>query len=479
MKQRMHHYIFFPVFFTIIFWVIAAWLIFVVACNWYGTHTAQRRAHSMMDMILSHAGSESKRAAIIESAPRAQGRAYLRELMSEIRKELRNGNYNANLIVLDSDMEQSYVSENLLPAEAEEIQRQVKEQLLKNETPETKELFLSIGEGRWLVRLFSLGFPYTVRSQYFLVCVPILNLTYLLSSVRNLLLLIALLCIGLCGGMVWFLGKRLSAPIEQLCRQTRQIGQGEFTPLDKPYPVEELEELKNAFNQMSEKLKLAEEQNLHFFQNVSHDLRTPLVAISGYAQGIQCNVIKDPQKAAGIILSESMRLTYMVETLLTLSRVERREQPVHLISVNLYEFLEQKLELLKGAVEQKELILKEGDESLNAVFDPELFARVVQNAVSNCLRYARAQVQVSFQAGKDGIEIRIEDDGPGFSPEDLAHLNQRFYKGSKGHWGIGIPIICSLMEYMGGKAQIGNRLPPHEGAYYQLLIPYREQSISS
>lgn len=170
-----------------------------------------------------------------------------------------------------------------------------------------------------------------------------------------------------------------------------------------------------------------------------------------------------------------MRLTDMVESLLTLSRVERREQPIHLIPVNLREYLEQKIELLRGAADSKDLVLKEGDEALMVSLDPDLFARVLQNAVSNCLRYARTQVQVSFRSVKEGVEIWIEDDGPGFSSRDLAHLNQRFYKGEKGNWGIGISVICSLMEYMGGKARIGNLLPPRQGAFYHLLIPPQAQ----
>lgn len=475
MKQRMHHYIFFPVFFTIIFWTIAAWLIFAASCGWYGNQTAQRRAHVMMNMIRSYAGNEVQRSAVIASASRSEGREYVRNLMAQIRQELRNNSYSANLMVLDSDLEQTYVSENLQASAASEIQRQFKEQLLQAEGKESGEIYVSINENRWLVRLFSLNFPYSVRAQYFLVCVPILDLTYLLSSVKNLIFLIAVLCLGLCGGMVWFLGKRLSTPIEQLCRQTDQISQGNYASIDRSYPVMELEQLKTSFNQMSGKLKQAEEQNLHFFQNVSHDLRTPLAAISGYAQGIQCGVIKDPQKAAEIILSESMRLTDMVESLLTLSRVERREQPIHLIPVNLREYLEEKIELLRRAADSKDLVLKEGDEALMVSLDPDLFARVLQNAVSNCLRYARTQVQVSFLSVKEGVEIWIEDDGPGFSSQDLAHLNQRFYKGEKGNWGIGISVICSLMEYMGGKARIGNLLPPRQGAFYHLLIPPQAQ----
>lgn len=470
MKPRMHNYIFFPVFFVIIFWTITAWLIFVVACDWYGNHSAQKRAATMMDMVRSKAGEEAVLSEIQESASRAEGRAYIKEFMFDIREELRHNNYSANLIVLDSDLKQTYLSGTLHELTSDEIQRQFKELILQNKVGDNGDITVSVAENDWLIRYFSLGFSYTVRSQYFLVCVPIPDLTYLLSSVRKLIFLIAVLCVGLCGGMVWILGKRLSNPIEQLCQQTEQISQGNYEPIAKIYPITELEQLKTAFNQMGEKLKQAEDQNLHFFQNVSHDLRTPLAAISGYAQGIQCGVMKNPEKAAEIILSESMRLTYMVETLLTLSRVARGEQPLHLVSVNLEEFLEQELELLQGITDDKTLILEEGDESLAVLLDSELFARVLQNAVSNCLRYAQTQVRVSFGSGEDGVEIRVEDDGPGFSPQDLIHLNQRFYKGKNGNWGIGISIICSAMEYMGGKAKIGNLPPPRRGAVYRLIL---------
>lgn len=470
MKHRMHSYIFFPVFLVIIFWTIASWLIFAASCGWYGNHTAQRRAAVMMRMIRAKAGDESVRARIQESDSPADQHVYVRDLMSDIGQELRSSNYSANLIVLDSGLEQVYASENLSPLAAKEIQEQVSGYILQNSVEDSGETRVSIAENDWLVRIFSLGFDTPVQAQYFLVCVPEPNLTVLLSSVKNLIFLIALLCVGLGGGMVWILGKRLSNPIEQLCRQTEEISQGKYEPIAGSYPVTELEQLKNAFNQMGEQLKQAEEQNMHFFQNVSHDLRTPLAAISGYAQGIQCGVVKEPQKAAKIILSESMRLTNMVETLLTLSRMERNEQPLHMVSVNLEEFLEQELELLRGAADGRDLILAKGDESLTALLDPELFARVLQNAVSNGLRYSKTQVRLSFQAREWGAEVLVEDDGPGFSPQDLAHLNQRFYKGEKGNWGIGISVISSAMEYMGGEAQMGNLAPPRQGAFYRLLL---------
>ncbi len=128
------------------------------------------------------------------------------------------------------------------------------------------------------------------------------------------------------------------------------------------YSVTEVENLKEAFNRMAEKLKDAEEQNHRFFQNVSHDLRTPLVSIAGYAQGIQCGVMKEPEKAAEIILSESLRMTNLVESILTISKMDNSELKLNRINIDMEEFLAEQTEILRGLADGKMLVMMEGME---------------------------------------------------------------------------------------------------------------------
>lgn len=143
-----------------------------------------------------------------------------------------------------------------------------------------------------------------------------------------------------------------------------------------------------AFNQMGCQLKENEEQKKNFFQNISHDLRTPLASITGYAQGIQCDVMKDSRKAAGIILSESLRMTNMVESILTLTKIDQGELPLHIVEVELEEFLENMVEVLQGIACHCTTNLEERESPVCIQTDPELLGRIVQNIVANGIRYA-------------------------------------------------------------------------------------------
>ena len=94
----------------------------------------------------------------------------------------------------------------------------------------------------------------------------------------------------------------ISVPIQHLCLQIQRINGETDAQIQDSYSLNELESLKRSYNQMEEMIRRSEEEKRQFFQNASHDLKTPLASITGYSQGIVSNVIKDHQKAASIIL---------------------------------------------------------------------------------------------------------------------------------------------------------------------------------
>lgn len=241
--------------------------------------------------------------------------------------------------------------------------------------------------------------------------------------------------------------------------------------IEDVYSVRELEMLKNAYNRMESKLRESQREKEFFFQNISHDLRTPLASIIGYAQGIQCGVMTDCHKAAGIILSESMRMMSLTESILTLTKMDCHELKLHMAEIDLEEFLEQRLDALSGMAGGEKLKMEPQGLQLYVRADPDLFGRIVENIISNCIRYGKHEVTVRCERDKELAVILIEDDGTGFCTEEIPRAFERFYQGKGGGFGIGLSVVQAGMEYLGGHVEIGNRKPPEHGAFYRLTLP--------
>ena len=118
--------------------------------------------------------------------------------------------------------------------------------------------------------------------------------------------------------------------------------------------------------------------------------------------------------------------------------------------------------------------VKRQQEDIRVSADPSLLEKAFQNVLNNCARYALSRVMVSLKREEDWAVICVEDDGPGLDENEIPHVFERFYKGSKGNFGIGLSVTRSAMEYMGGRVNARNRRPPCHGAEFQLLLPGEE-----
>ena len=161
-----------------------------------------------------------------------------------------------------------------------------------------------------------------------------------------------------------------------------------------------------------------------------------------------------------------------MEELLTLSRIEGRTVEQKLAELDLCELLPEFVQRLGGiAMERKkEIALSLPEQPVVVTADEELLGRAVTNIVSNCLRYAKAKIDVSFFLRETNAVIRIQDDGPGIREEDLPHLFERFYKGKGGNFGLGLAIAKSAVQSVGGEIKAYNG---ETGAVFEITLPHR------
>ena len=213
--------------------------------------------------------------------------------------------------------------------------------------------------------------------------------------------------------------------------------------------------------------KEAERQQT-FFQNASHELKTPLMAIQGYAEGIQAGVM-DTGGAADVILEESDRMTELVEELLDISKIDMGRQRLTLSETDIRELLYDGIRAVEPIAAGGIAIVPDfPEEPVMVSCDDTRLRRAVTNILSNGVRYARSQLRLTCRADNRHVTIRIQDDGDGIAEEDLPHIFDRFYMGKSGKSGIGLALTKEIIHLHRGTIHAYNG---ETGAVFEISIP--------
>lgn len=304
---------------------------------------------------------------------------------------------------------------------------------------------------------------------HFVVLIASLNSADLLIRRINLILFaivsIAVLLGSIVANKVSF---SISKPIITATKYADQIAKGQYLQIEPDNSSVEINQLYNSMNRMSRMLEQNEESQQAFLQNISHDLRTPLMSIQGYAEGLASGVFKDPIQPSEIIASESVRLTHMVEGLLTLSRLENAGIKLDMITMDAEEVLSDLIGRSKGLAirNNKNMTLLCSIKSTIRI-DLNLFEKVIFNLIDNGMRYAETTVKVEIKADDIFCKILISDDGKGINPEDLPNVFKRFYKGQSGNHGLGLAIVKRSMDLMDASIKAFNS---DQGAVFELTF---------
>ena len=214
--------------------------------------------------------------------------------------------------------------------------------------------------------------------------------------------------------------------------------------------------------------KEAERQQT-FFQNASHELKTPLMAIQGYAEGIQAGVM-DTGSAAEVILAESDRMTELVEELLDISKIDMGRQPLTLSEMDIRELLYDSIRAVEPAAAASGITITPDfpETPVMVSCDDTRLRRAVTNILSNGVRYACSQLHLTCRADKHHVTIRIQDDGDGIAEEDLPHIFDRFYMGKSGKSGIGLALTKEIIHLHKGTICAYNG---DSGAVFEITLP--------
>ncbi len=296
------------------------------------------------------------------------------------------------------------------------------------------------------------------------------------------LLLAALAGVGFAAVVSFVLARSIVRPIRRVAAATRALAADQS---HDPLPTggtTELASLARAFNQMTEQLAASREAERNFLLSVSHELKTPLTAIRGYAEGLADGAFAG-EEAARIIGIEASRLERLVRDLLDLARMNRSEFAVRHEPVDL-------AEVAREAVRRHEAAAREFDVALTAEGaeswvdgDADRVLQVASNLVENALRVTPAGGAVTVHAEPGAL--LVTDTGPGIPPDDVAHAFERFYlydkvgKDRPVGSGLGLAIVQQLARALGGAVEVASgpggttftvRLRPQVGGVYDLEV---------
>ncbi|MDQ3569388.1 MAG: HAMP domain-containing histidine kinase [Actinomycetota bacterium] len=263
-------------------------------------------------------------------------------------------------------------------------------------------------------------------------------------------------------------GRRIADPLARAEEATRHIAAGDLSARvpdgGRSYP--ELASLSHSINAMAADLDRARSQERQFLLSVSHDLRTPLTSIRGFAEAIADGVTADSRRAAEVIGAEAGRLERLVADLLELANLEARRFSLAVSRVDAAEVVSHTTEGFGPAAASAgvELCLDvPAAGPLVATADPDRLAQVVANLVENALKFARSRIDVAAGAGPDGVVVSVSDDGPGIPEEDLPQVFDRLSHSARGTparqlgSGLGLAIVADLVAAMDGRVEAYSR----------------------
>lgn len=464
--------LFSAVFLVIFMMTFGVGITFFLSSRWYVQYTARKETEHLIRMVQAESDRLSTDTAYTSSDSKENTRESSKALLRSVRLQLRDQPYNGIFLIFNSKQKlvfpQSSNDRNIYPISA--LEEQCRRMIQSGELISGKTSRILLSEDFWYISMYVFPSSTPVRAKYFVSVVQIPDSSVFWNYTRKLYIAILIASVFLSSFLVWGIARTISVPLQHLCLQIQRINGETAAQIQDSYSLNELEALKRSYNQMEETIRRSEEEKRQFFQNASHDLKTPLASITGYSQGIVSNVIKDHQKAASIILSESLRMTDLVESILSLSKMDSHTFDLHPTDLEVMEFLDECVDIM-STIRRDCVIHLEAERPLMIYTDPELLKRVIQNILSNCLRYADHEILIRMSTDGNSLILLIQDDGPGFPEKDLPHIFERFYKGNGGKNGIGLSIVWTGIHYLGGSITAGNRAVPEHGAYYQLLLP--------
>ena len=292
------------------------------------------------------------------------------------------------------------------------------------------------------------------------------------------------LIVGIISGVVTIaviivLSRKLAFPLVQMKEATLKMSKGDFTVALSTNGKDELSDLSNAIQLLSDDLHHLREERKEFLSSIAHELRTPLTFIKGYTDILYKRDLteRDRQKYLGIIIEETNRLSRLIKDLFDLAKMDENSFVIDKESLHLDKFLANIETKLSPAFQEKQIhFFVQCEEGLTLMADSARLEQIILNLLNNALTYCSSGDSTSIIVKRHSryLQISIKDTGKGIPKKDLPYIFERFYRVEKsrtralGGSGLGLAIVKELIQAHGGEVTVFSE--ENKGTTFELLF---------
>lgn len=337
----------------------------------------------------------------------------------------------------------------------------------------TSENGVYYGEVQALVKHIDFKFEDTKSGSAFIVT----DVSSVMPEVKQLIsdaaIAIILILVATAALLIFWIYKGVTGPLSKMQEAAQNIKEGNLDFQLEASADDELGQLCSDFEDMRQRLKTNAEEKLTYdrenkelISNISHDLKTPVTAIKGYAEGIMDGVADTPEKMdkyIRTIYNKATEMDRLINELTFYSKIDTNRIPYNFSTIPVSAYFDDCAEDLSLELESKGVDFSysnyvEGEQKIIA--DAEQLKRVINNIVSNSVKYMDkkyGRINLRVKDVGDFIQVELEDNGKGIAAKDLPNIFDRFYRtdasrnSSKGGSGIGLSIVKKIVEEHGGK----------------------------
>lgn len=316
----------------------------------------------------------------------------------------------------------------------------------------------------------------TGSSYIVLLMFGIVPFPFLTQLTRPLLLLPFSVLIGMFISV--FISARILRPIDDLISATRSVSKGDFSVrVEVGTSVDEIDELQRSFNEMAAELGSIELFREDFINNFSHEFKTPIVSIRGFARQLQREDITEEQRReyAGIIAEESDRLANLASSILLLSKLENQNIVTDKAPFRVDEEIRGSILLLEKQWEAKELALNLDLKQVTLTGNTGLLSHVWMNLIGNAIKFSprAGALEICCRREGESVVFSVRDEGPGMDEETQRRVFDKFFQGDASHslkgYGLGLALVKRIVLLCQGEVEIQSS--PGAGSTFLVRLP--------
>lgn len=259
--------------------------------------------------------------------------------------------------------------------------------------------------------------------------------------------------------------KNIFRPIEQINEATKKVALGEYDIELESKREDEIGELTNNFNKMTRGLKSTENLQKEFINNVSHEIKTPVSSIEGFAKFLKDKNLTDEEREeyTNIIIEEAKRLENLTGKILKLSKLNNQEVITNKQEIDIAEQIRKAISLLEPKWSKKDIKINVSLDEKVFLGDEDLIYQVLVNIIDNAIKFSNegGSIDIKVYEKDKNIIVKIKDHGIGMKEEELEKVYDRFYQIDKSHSkegsGLGLAIVKRIVELSEGKIEIKSK----------------------